>query len=89
MPPSPTPVDEPLRVLLTRYRKRSARYAEAALAKRWHDIGQAVAMSRLEGAGPLSPLETEMADLWVTGRVSRQEYFNLCAAYAREGVPVD
>jgi len=74
--------------MLVRYRTRSARYADAALEKRWHDIRQAVAMSRLEGAAPLSPLETEMADLWATGRVSQKEYFDLCAAYAREGASV-
>lgn len=83
--PPALPPDDEFASKLARLQRRPARYADAALEKRRHEFRQAIAMNRLEGASPLTPIEVELGELWASGRVSRQEYLNLCAECARLG----
>lgn len=79
--------DDSLAAKVVRYRRRPARYADAALAKRREEFREAVATTRHDGDPPLSAIEAELGELWATGRVSRAEYLDLCAAYV--GEPAD
>ncbi len=69
---------------LEEYQAREAVFSGDALAAREIEFNKAYALNRLEGAGWKSEIDTMIADIWITGRVTKEEYFELCALLAQE-----
>ncbi len=69
---------EDLEELLAFYDEREAKYTGPELDQRRTEFETAYGMNRLEGAGSISDIETRIAELWITGRVTDKEYIDLC-----------
>ena len=82
--PSPPPPDDPPNTTkLADLRRRPARYGDQALRKRREELRRTLAMQRLPSDPHLSLFETELGELWATGRITEQEYCELCAEDVR------
>lgn len=69
-PPPPLPDDPNIAAKLAELRRRPARYGDQAVRKRREELRQTLAMQRLPGDPPLSLFETELGELWATGRIT-------------------
>ena len=81
--PSPPLPEDPAASKLAELRQRPARYGDQALRKRREELRETLAMHPQPGDPPLSLFETELGELWATGRITEQEYAELCADYVR------
>lgn len=70
--------DQELEGLLSEYGARPARFSDDEQKRRHTEFEDAYGMNRLEGAGNKSEVEDLIKNLWVSGRISDKEYFELC-----------
>ena len=66
---------------LEKYRKRPARYSSAELEFRRREHEEAKASVRLSGG---NPVDDELTELYLTGRVSLKEYVRLAASQSSD-----
>ena len=62
---------------LSRYQRRLARFSGADLEARRREHSMAEGSTKLSGAGVPTPFETEVAELYLTGRIGFRLYVRL------------
>jgi len=71
--------------LFSEYSARPAKFSGDELEHRRSEFDSGYGMNRLEGAGDISPIDAQIAELWITGRVTDSEYIKLCALILQQG----
>lgn len=74
-----TPAPE-ITELLATYGQRLAKYSGEELGRRRADFSTAQGINQLHGMPEPTQVDLAVVELWLTGRITEREYFDLCTA---------